>query len=115
MSWTLFLDDIRFPPTHSSFQLARSAAEAWEMIERQGPPALIAFDHDLGDAEPTGFDFAKALVERDLDEEGRFLPEGFRYSIHSDNGPGSQNIDGLLSAYLAHRIPARQAAPPGLG
>ena len=106
MSWTLFLDDLRDPPTGSSFQLARSVLEAWAIIERQGAPSLVAFDHDLGDGEPTGLAFAKGLVERDLDQGGLFLPPGFAFSIHSDNRPGSENIHGLLASYLDQREPA---------
>lgn len=112
LSWTLFLDDVRDPPSTSSALLARSVAEALTLLELKGAPEKVHFDHDLGDNAPTGFDFAKILVDRDLDSCGKYLPLNFSYVIHSDNFPGSANIRGLIDGYLAFKSKAPRLSMP---
>ena len=64
---------------------------------------FISFDHDLGinpdGTEKNGHDFAKWLVEQDLDQKIDF-PAHFGYKVHSSNPAGVKNIDGLMKSYL---------------
>ena len=99
----LYLDDVRDLPDES-FLLARSYEEAVLFVKENGIPPFISFDHDLGvdennDLLPTGFDFAKWLVEMDMDNIYKF-PENFSFNVHSANPVGKANIEGYLKNYL---------------
>lgn len=102
MTWKMFIDDERFPIDKNAI-IARTMEEAQKLIKDKGCPAEIMFDHDLGQDIPTGFDFAKWLVEKDLDNDGNFLPVNFTFSVHSQNPQGKKNIEGLLNPYLEHK------------
>lgn len=102
----LYLDDVRDLPDES-FLLARSYEEAVLFVKENGIPPFISFDHDLGVDEnekllPTGFDFAKWLVEMDMDNIYKF-PENFSFNVHSANPVGKANIEGYLNNYLKSR------------
>ena len=101
MSYSLFLDDERFPansfPPHGEGHIVRSYQEAVLFVKENGMPSYITFDHDLG-TELTGYDFAKFLVEEDLN--GNSLPPNFSFAIHSANPVGANNITELLNSYL---------------
>ena len=114
----LFLDDERMPKDvywiliggvghwGADWQIVRSLEEAKDWVLKNGFPEVISFDHDLGmehyegnyDDGKTGYDFAKWLVEFDMDT--KTMPENFTYTIHSKNPIGSENIDNLLKNYL---------------
>ena len=99
----LYLDDVRDLPDES-FDLARSYEEAVLFVKENGIPPFISFDHDLGVDEnekllPTGFDFAKWLVDMDMDNIYKF-PENFSFNVHSANPVGKANIEGYLKNYL---------------
>ena len=99
----LYLDDIRVPQT-DDFVVVRSFEEAVKYIQESGIPNYISFDHDLGcDIDgvvlKTGYDFAKYLVDCDLDNISIF-PDNFLFDIHSANPVGKQNIENLLNNYL---------------
>ena len=99
--WKLFLDDLRTPP-NGGWEIARSYEEAINLISERGMPQRIAFDHDLG-TEKTGMDFARWMVESLLD--GRLqLPDGFTFSVHSDNPNGADNIRGLMEGILREMV-----------
>lgn len=100
--WKLYLDDIRYPED-STYIIARTVEEAQHLVEKYGVPEHISFDHDLGvdnmgNLLPTGYDFAKWLVEMDGDIE---LSCSFTFMIHSQNPVGAENIRAYLSNYLA--------------
>lgn len=119
--WNLFIDDIRetsYVQDGREYQLARSMAEACALISRLGLPKHIAFDHDLGWEDlvpfegssiiappadgkemPSGYDFAKWLVQLDIDGVHE-MPQDFSWSIHSSNPVGAANINGILTSYL---------------
>lgn len=114
MTYALFIDDERFPPDSGhDWIIARDIDAVRAIISRSGMPAFVSFDHDLGDHTASGFDIAKALVAADLDarggnppsEEARGIlgrfPDGFSYTVHSQNPVGAGNISGLLDPYLA--------------
>ncbi|SFG54636.1 cyclic-phosphate processing receiver domain-containing protein [Sulfitobacter dubius] len=109
MTYPLFIDDERFPPSDGqAWQIARNLAEVASALRSFGPPDFISFDHDLGEAEPTGYDIAKKLVAGDLGElEGTEfesgLPWGFQFYVHSQNPVGADNIRALLNRYLSFR------------
>ena len=94
MTYTLFIDDERFPVSAESV-IVRSFDKAVEYVETNGTPVHVDFDHDLGDGK-TGHDFAKWLVDRALDGHG--FPES--YAVHSQNPIGAQNIRATMDAYL---------------
>lgn len=106
MTYRLFLDDIRNPDWVYSepgeWEICRDMAQAVVIMLEQGCPDLISFDHDLGEDIPTGYDLAKWLVERDLDHPG-FIPDHFRFYVHSANPVGASNIQNLLNSYLFHK------------
>ena len=74
-------------------------------IERNGCPDFISFDNDLG-RDLEGIDLAKWLVEQDLDKPG-FIPERFRFFVHSQNIVAAQRIRDLLNPYLQKRAMER--------
>jgi hypothetical protein len=109
MSYKLFLDDVRevdrlygsvawAAPHTGEWVTCRSMDEAVNTVLARGWPTLISFDHDLGDAVPTGMDFARWLVEHDLEHAS--MPDGFAYEVHSWNPVGAANIRGLMQGYL---------------
>jgi hypothetical protein len=103
LSWKLYIDDIRMP-IDKTFTIARTVAEAKTLIRQHGVPAFISFDHDLGIDEsgnllPTGYDFAKWIVEMDMDGIIT-VPSHFSFAVHSQNPVGAENIKSYLNNYL---------------
>ena len=102
----MYLDDIREPKNDFDV-IVRSYDEAVAFINKNGIPNFISFDHDLGVDEnenllPTGYDFAKWLVDMDMDNIYKF-PENFTFHVHSANPVGKANIEGYLNNYLKSR------------
>lgn len=106
MKWKFYLDDIR-TPADPTFMIVRTVNDAQKLIHLLGVPTFISFDHDLGiDDEGnlllSGYDFAKWLVEMDM--EGIFtLAEDFDFTVHSQNPVGAKNIQEYLRNYLSFR------------
>jgi hypothetical protein len=88
-----------------------------DYITKNGIPAFVSFDHDLGhDAyvefsraytsdkkfnyenvkERTGYECAKWLVEKCLDENQPFP----NYQVHSMNPIGKSNIESYIESYI---------------
>lgn len=99
--YNLYLDDERDPKTSREFIVVRSFKDACDVVVTYGFPEYVSFDHDLGDDVPSGFDFAKWLVEHDMDTGE--MPDNFSYNVHSANPCGRDNIIGLLDNYLEHK------------
>lgn len=102
----LYVDDLR-PLPDDTYDLARSYDEALKYIKYNGIPPFISFDHDLGVDEkdnllPTGYDFAKWLVEMDMDNIYTF-PKSFDFYVHSANPVGKANIENYLNNYLNYK------------
>lgn len=97
--WFLYLDDERIPKTLQEWTIARSVKEAQSLVLAKGCPSIISFDHDLGNSVLTGHDFAKWLIEQDLNGEIQF-PEDFSFSVHSANPVGRDNINSILISYF---------------
>jgi len=104
MSWRLFLDDVRdvdwiYPDEDPiSYVVCRSYQAAVASCAERGCPSFVSFDHDLGEDTPTGMDFARWMVEQDLD--ANFFPQEFTWKVHSANPIGAANIEGLLGNYF---------------
>lgn len=116
--WKMFLDDMRMPAQvglqNNEFFIVRSFKEAVDAIKERGTcPSYIAFDHDLAEEHyggdfsrhETGFDFARWLIERDIDEGGNFIPKDFAYSIHSMNPYGAEDIRAIMHNWLVNIKP----------
>jgi hypothetical protein len=99
--YKLFIDDLR-EPVSSSWKVARTSAQAIALLEAQGCPVEISFDHDLG-GDDTAMVVVNRLIEMDLDASGEFIPDGFTFSVHSANPVGRDNIVGRLRGYLNYR------------
>jgi len=113
MTYKLYLDDIRNPKNDiGTWVIARDFAQAVDIVCKFGPPDFCSFDHDLGTDSQTGYDFAKWLIERDMDYND--LSENFDFNVHSANPVGKENIEKLLKNYLdfKHKKLATQNKPP---
>lgn len=111
MSYTLFLDDVRFPDDvrqdlglYKDLIICRSYHDAKWCVMHKGIPSHIAFDHDLGEIPGSnhhGYGFAKWLCDyimvNNID-----LPDDFSYSVHSANPVGAENIRCYMNNFLEH-------------
>lgn len=101
MTYKLFIDDERFPPS-SDWVVVRSSYDAILQCQAHGIPSFISFDHDLGGYD-TSIVFIKWMIEGVLDaiQYGRPLPQFPRnYSIHSQNPVGAKNIKCLMDSFI---------------
>jgi len=96
------------------WEIVRSYKDAIKWVEKNGFPDVISFDHDLGYSgvsfsngiavvtdsheERSGYDFAKWLIEYDLDTNT--MPKDFKFTVHSMNPVGVKNITNLLENYM---------------
>lgn len=106
----LFLDDERIPSDvtwvkiekTNQWEIVRSFTEAVDWVLENGIPDIISFDHDLGYSEfytnKNGYDFAKWLVDYDL--EKNLISKEFKFTVHSMNPVGAKNIKLYLENYL---------------
>lgn len=118
MEYYLFLDDERFPYDVTWLRLpvypwiiVRNFDEFKQIIEKNGIPNFISFDHDLADfhyeamlrevngetdvdygPEKTGYDCAKWLAQYCMDTQ-QPIPN---YTVHSLNPIGRANIQNYL-------------------
>lgn len=98
MSYKMFIDDLRTPPDET-WILCKSSSEAIEYTKNNGSPIYVSLDHDLGEDDTTMI-FLKWLIDRDIDTNGKFIPEKFIWNIHSANPVGRDNMNSLLSSYM---------------
>ena len=98
----LYLDDERTPKTNRPWRIVRNFEEATFFVSLYGIPNYISFDHDLGE-EKTGYDFAKWLVELDLNGVHKF-PSNFEFNVHSANPIGAKNINDYLTSYFKAKL-----------
>jgi hypothetical protein len=89
----LYLDDVRFPP-NNQFILARSSAEALDVVKKLGWPTFMSLDHDLG-GQDTTMVFLRQLVAALWD--GVSAPP--QYSVHSANPVGKANIVSFMESW----------------
>lgn len=103
----LYLDDLR-PLPDNSYILVRSYDDAVNYVKQNGIPNFISFDHDLGidkndNLLSSGYDFAKWLVEMDMDNKYVF-PSDFDFIVHSANPVGKVNIERYLNSYIKYKF-----------
>lgn len=98
-NYKLFIDDERFPTTPDWF-VARTSEQAITAVKNYGFPKEIAFDHDLGN-DDTAINFLNFLPNYFIDNDCKF-PEGFKYSIHSQNPVDKENIDSKMKQLLKY-------------
>jgi|GEM_PF-1577001 len=100
---SMFIDDIRLPPERRRCDhIARSSDAAIAMMEQDGCPGYISFDHDLG-GDDTAMRVVNWMIEKDMDEPG-WIPDPFDWNVHSANPIGKENINCKLLCYMKHRI-----------
>jgi len=99
----LFIDDLRDPPEGRDYDsVARSSDAAIAIMEQDGCPGFISFDHDLG-GDDTGMRVVNWMIEKDMDEPG-WIPDPFDWNVHSANPIGKENINSKLLCYMKHRV-----------
>ena len=98
--YKMYIDDIRTPKNVFDV-IVRTSKEAIRTMKNEGCPGFISFDHDLG-GEDTSMIVVKWMVEQDLDNPG-FIPDNFKFIVHSANPVGAANIEGYLNAYIRTR------------
>ena len=108
MTWKLWLDDVRDPPS-DEWTVARSADTALDLVVEHGAPKEMSLDYDLDltanalrsgiyggkmtSKAPTGLDFLVGLKSI-LDGAP---PPGWR--VHSANPDGRKLMEALLCAW----------------
>ncbi len=100
MIWKLFIDDIR--QADRGTVLCRNVDKAVELIDKDGFPTFISFDHDMGINQKSGKDFANIIVERVLNQQW-IIPNNFSFQVHSDNPLGAENIRSIMNALLKEK------------
>ena len=94
----VFMDDLRDCP--DGFILVKTVSQLIykldELKELDQEVNIISLDHDLGENEPTGYDFVKYLIEL-----GNYDPSVYPKQIflHTANGAGRDNMFKLLERY----------------
>ena len=96
----LFLDDERFPVS-SDWIIVRSVEDAIAWVQTNGFPDFVSFDNDLGEGRREGWEFARWLVDNDLDTGS--MPDSFDFYPHTQNPVARDRIEGILRQYLNHR------------
>jgi hypothetical protein len=95
--YKIYIDDIRTPKS-KDWVIVRTFEEFVETVKQNGIPEEISFDHDLGwDTEKncerkSGYDCAKWLINNNIIIK--------KFSVHSANPVGAQNITSLLNNFL---------------
>ena len=106
MMQSLFLDDIREvewiygAEVATDFDVVRSYDEFVTYIKKNGLPAFISFDNDLGldekgEVAPDGYAAAKWLVY-----ESMLDLRNLKFKVHSANPVAAEQIRGLLKNYI---------------
>lgn len=105
MSYTLFLDDLRSPSEDlgADVLVVRNCVSAENAVCEHGVPAVISFDHDLGENEPTAMAFMWWLIEAHLDER-LDLNQVKEVIIHSANPVGAANLAGLWDGFTSSEL-----------
>lgn len=97
----IYLDDER-NPRRDDWIVVRSYSEFEKILNSVDVVDEISFDHDLGE-EKTGYDCLKLLVEKDIDSNGKFLNENFKYNFHTANICGKINMETYIECYLKNK------------
>jgi hypothetical protein len=100
MSYKLWLEDLADtikPAPDATWKVARSSAEAIEILKEHGVPSFISFDFDLGllsnGENDTAENYYKFMAENYYDSE---VPD---YEIHSENTQGWKLIHSYMESW----------------
>lgn len=93
--WKLFIDDERNPPD-DSWSVCRTNEEAVALIERDGMPRLVSFDHDLGRDDTGPRTTMELVVWMSIYHFNEGPPQ---YTVHSANPVGCQNLISFLESW----------------
>ena len=99
MNYKLFLDDERYPK-NPDCMIARNSYDAQTFIDMWGMPVEMMLDHDLGGLDTTMVFLG--WLEGYMNEHGLTFPEGFTYSVHSQNPIGAKNIKDRMEYLLEY-------------
>lgn len=102
--YRLFIDDERWP-VDPHWVIVRTPLQAIEALEHYGFPYEMGLDHDLGSTtdgtELTAMEFINYLWK--LAEEGTLvIPKDFKYSVHSQNPIGAENIRSKMDQLIRY-------------
>lgn len=105
MSYHIFLDDERLPNPKAYLMtdqviIARDSDQFKGTILTLGMPKSIAFDHDLGYSQPTGYDCLRWLIDHFIDNKFT-IDKWPEITSHSMNPVGKKNILTLAYNFLA--------------
>lgn len=101
MRWKLFLDDLRDPgPGHADAVIARTSAEALDMIRAMGCPAEMMLDHDLGEGDDASKLFYRGFEDLVLDGSIT-IPKDFVCTVHSMNPVGGPILKAKIDRLVA--------------
>lgn len=105
----LFLDDVRHPdhvtwvkiPHNVEWTIVRNFNEFKDAVEKNGIPAFVSFDHDLGEDYgscdmKTGMDCLKWLVTHVLLPDRRPMVP---YALHTYSYSGRANMQSYIDSY----------------
>lgn len=90
-NYSLFVDDCRDPKTDRNWKVARDFSEMEEILEENGTPKHVSFDHDLGEGKADGGACAMWMLQQGI------VPES--YNVHSANPPGAKKIESIFDTY----------------
>ena len=102
-NWEMFIDDERFPgkDVSDSVVIVRSSQEAIEFCKAvKSLPKNIMFDHDLG-GNDTSMQFIRWMVDELYKDELKYkLHPDFKFSVHSQNPVGAENIKSYMKQLI---------------
>ena len=100
MCLKIFLDDERFP-VENDMVIIRNFDDAISFMDNliEGP-SFVSFDNDLGPDSKEGYEVALWMIEKDLDNDGKWLPNDFEFFVHSQNPVRRDYINQLFFCYF---------------
>lgn len=104
--FNLFLDDERkvedvYKNGEKKFVVAKSSAEAINLVKKYGMPTYMSLDHDLG-VDDTTMNFLRWLANENPDlviGGKKFSNQIPSYKVHSANPVGTQNIISFMNSW----------------
>lgn len=107
--YTLFIDDERHPtPGLTKVLWAKDCDDVSRILNEHGCPAVISFDHDLGQfadgrIKPNAMAALHELIGRHLDDD-LDLNNVRRVIVHTQNPSGMRNLQGLWDGFSAAEL-----------
>jgi hypothetical protein len=104
--WEMFIDDECFPAdsVNKSIVIVRSSTEAIEFCKAvKSLPMNIMFDHELG-GDDTSMKFIRWMIDVLYSDDQIFsLRKDFKFSVHSQNPVGAENIKSLMNGLIQNQ------------